>query len=76
MAMSPVVESGGAADFAYAKAYFPGPLRLDTAWRNRNSICAFTLRRSSAAHFSSSLSRSGGILSKKGLRCSDGTGQV
>src|SRR5271154_5763621 len=47
-----------------------GPLRLETACRSMNSICAFTLRKSSAAHFSISFHNSGGILSRKGLRAS------
>ena len=53
-----------------------GPFRLATAWRRTNSICALTLRKSSAAHFSMSFHRSGGILSRKGLRCSEDTSGV
>src|ERR1700760_1422926 len=52
------------------------PFLLDTAWRRTNSICALTLRKSSAAHFSSSFKRSGGILRRNGLRCSDDTSGV
>jgi len=55
---------------------FAGPFLFATACRNTNSICAFTLRKSSAAHFSISFHRSGGILSRKGLRCSDATSGV
>jgi hypothetical protein len=54
----------------------PAPFRRATAWRRRNSICAFTLRRSSAAHFSMSFHSSGGILRRKGLRDSAATSGV
>jgi hypothetical protein len=53
-----------------------GPFLFATACRNTNSICAFTLRKSSAAHFSISFHRSGEILSRKGLRCSEDTSGV
>src|SRR3984885_12463020 len=55
---------------------FAGPFLFAPACRNTNSICAFTLRRSSAAHFSISFHRSGEILSRKGLRCSEDTSGV
>jgi hypothetical protein len=47
-------------------------LRFVTAWRSRNSIWPLTLRRSSAAHFSSSFQRSGGIRSRNGFRSGAG----
>lgn len=43
------------------------PLRFCTAWRSRNSIWPLMLRRSAAAHFSSSRQSSGGMRKRKGF---------
>lgn len=74
---APVVESGGKSDFIYSKMTYPAALfRFETACLRMNSICALTLRRSSAAHFSISFHNSGGTRSRNGLRCSAPTSGV